>query len=390
MPNVLAEPPSADGSTPASAPVALPSRRALLDDAGSGEAGMADAPVSGAGDIPAAADRGASHHHLPVVALPDNAMLAAMMRKLVVQKEHFDQLARDPRLAGLLPMEWLAQGGRGLDIGAFVQAVLPFLPVAERGETTAARLPLAHVLGESGRWSRADVDEPRSLAWFLASDDRARRDAEDVAEALLIGPLGLAWMQAGRSRVGFLRAMDCTTLAARVTLLDYPAAEALALYQVTAQGQPQVWCVHGRRRLRELPAPWLSVPLLTAYGVAAPQAWPSGYPPVEQVAQALAGVRPGRMLPEVDLARVARKVAEAASGEDWLPVSLLQLRTWAPRWGCFLAAFVGLPSLLLLTAAMTLPGVMEAATVAASLGFAAGAIGALAGPWIYARRKHLR
>ncbi len=388
MPNALAEPLSADGSAPVVAPVTLPSRQALLDDAGCGEAGAV--PGDGAGHVQADADGAGAHHHLPVVGLPDNAVLAAVVRRLVMQKEHFDQLARDPRLAGLLPMEWLGQGGRGLDIGAFVQAVLPFLPMAERGETTAARLPLAHVLGDSGRWSRDDVAEPRSLAWFLASDDRARHGAEEAAEAFLIGPLGLAWMHAGRSRAGFLRSMDCATLAARVTVLDYPAAEALTLYQVTVHGQSQVWCVHGRRQLRALAAPWLSVPLLTAYGVAAPQAWPSGYPPVEQVEQALADARPGRLLPEVDLARVAKKVAEMASGEDWLPVSLLQLRTWAPRWGCFLAAFVGLPTLLLLTAALTLPGVMEAATVAASLGLAAGAIGALAGPWIYARRKHLR
>ena len=31
----------------------------------------------------------------------------------------------------------------------------------------------------------------------------------------------------------------------------------------------------------------------------------------------------------------------------------------------------------------------EAAAVAASLGFAGGAIGALAAPWVHARRKHL-
>ncbi len=390
MPNALAERPSADGSSTVVAPVTLPSQQALLDDAGCGEAGACDVAGGGAGNVEGAADGAQTRHHLPVVGLPDNALLLAAVRRLVVQKECFDQLARDPRLAGLLPMEWLGQAGGGLDIGAFVQTVLPFLPLAERGETQAARLPLAHVLGESGRWSRDDVAEPRSLAWFLASDDRARQGAEEAAEAFLIGPLGLAWMHAGRSRAGFLRAMDCATLAARVTVLDYPAAEALKLYQVTVQGHPQVWCVQGRRQLRVLAAPWLSVPLLSAYGVAAPQAWPSGYPPVERVAQALADARLGRAVPEVDLARVARKVAEAASGEDWLPVSLLQLRTWAPRWGCFLAAFVGLPTLLLLTAALTLPGVLEAATVAASLGLAAGAIGALAGPWIYARRKHLR
>jgi len=43
----------------------------------------------------------------------------------------------------------------------------------------------------------------------------------------------------------------------------------------------------------------------------------------------------------------------------------------------------------LVAAALALPGAVEAATVAASLGFAGGAIAALAAPWIYARRKFL-
>ena len=54
-------------------------------------------------------------------------------------------------------------------------------------------------------------------------------------------------------------------------------------------------------------------------------------------------------------------------------------------WGLLLA----LPAALLLIAALALPGRVEAAAVAAALGFAGGAIAALAAPWIYARRKFL-
>lgn len=362
-----------DDLPPADA-VALPSVGSLLDDAAAGEPSVGELPPL---------------HRLPTISLPDNPALNGVVQKLVEQKALFDRLARDGRLAGLLPGEWLGQGGRALDPGAFMQSVLPFLQPADRGETAPVRLPLRHVLGEDGRWSRDDVAEPNSLAWFLGSDERASAGSKDRAEAFLVGALGLAWMQEGRSRPGFLRAMGMETLAARTTMLAYPAAAELALYEVVAHGRAEVWCVHGRRRLRPLAAPWLSVPLLVAHGVAAPQAWPTGLPAVEEVALALAVARPGRMLPEVDLARVAKKVAEDASGEAWQPVSLLQLGTWVPRWRFFLATFVGLPSLLLVTAALALPGAIEAATVAASLGFAGGAIGALAAPWIYARRKHL-
>lgn len=328
-------------------------------------------------------------HRLPTIALPDNPALNGLVQRLVEQKDQLDLLARDPRVAGVLPPVWLGQGGRALDIGTFVQSVLPFLQPGERGETAAVRLPLRHVLGDSGRWTRADVAEPRSLAWFLASDERATSGDKDHAEAYLVGSLGLAWMHEGRTRPGFLRAMEGDTLAARVSMLGYPAASELALYPVTVHGQAQVWCVMGRRRLQPLLAPWITVPLLAAYGVTGPQPWPAGYPAVDAVEQALAKVRPGRALPEVDLVKIARTQAEAAAADTWQPVSLLQLRTWQPRWGFFLATFVALPSALLVTAALALPGAIEAASVAASLGFAAGAVGALAAPWIFAQRRHL-
>ena len=67
----------------------------------------------------------------------------------------------------------------------------------------------------------------------------------------------------------------------------------------------------------------------------------------------------------------------------------MQLHTWVPRWGYFIASFIGLPVGLLTIAALALPGRIEAAVVAAALGFAGGAIAALAAPWVYIRRKYL-
>ncbi len=103
----------------------------------------------------------------------------------------------------------------------------------------------------------------------------------------------------------------------------------------------------------------------------------------------LATARTGKGPVEVDLTKVAAKVQQDASAETWMPVSLLQVGTWAPRWGYFMATFIGLPTALLVLAALALPNAIEAAVVAASLAFAGGAIGALAAPWVHARRKHL-
>ena len=354
--------------------VSLPPQDALLDDAGTGEAGVGLAPP---------------RHRLPQIALPDNVGLKGAVQKLVEQKARLDRLAAEGQLAGLLPPEWQGHGRRAIDLSSFVQGVLPFLQTGERGETAPARLPVRHVLGDDSGWGLQDVAEPKSLAWYLTADDRATAGSKDVAEAWLVGALGLAFMQEGRSRPGFLRAMDQDSLAARVTMLGYPPPGELGLYSVTAHGQTQIWCVYGRRKVRPLVAPWLSVPLLTAYGVGAPVAWPASFPPVEAVAEAIAAARPGKLVPEVELGKVVAKIAEDAAAETWQPVSLLQLNTWSPRWTFFLGTFVGLPSLLLVAAALALPGAIEAATVAASLGFAGGAIAALAVPWIHARRKHL-
>ena len=253
----------------------------------------------------------------------------------------------------------------------------------------AARVPLKFLLGHSQRWGKPDVAEPNSLSAYLASDERANSGVSDHAEVMLLSPLGLGWTHAGRSRVGFLRAMGVESMAARVTALPYPAPEQLALYQVSNGGLTQFWCVMDKRRLRALPVPALSLPLLTAYGVAAPQAWPSNWPAPAEVDAALALARMGKGAAEVDLVKLVDKIGRDQANDAWTGASLMQLHTWVPRWRFFLTSFIGLPAGLLLLAALALPGRVEAAAVAAALGFAGGAIAALAAPWIYARRKHL-
>jgi len=326
-------------------------------------------------------------YRLPLASVPPNIMLQAAVARLVEQKEQIDQLARNGLLAGLLPAEWSASPGN--ELRAFVASVVPFASDSMRGETIAARAPLKFLLGHSQRWGRQDVAEPRSLSAYLASDERANSGTPEHAEVMLLSPLGLGWAQSGRSRVGFLRSMGVESMAARVTALPYPAPEQLALYQVSCDGLPQVWCVLDKRKLRALVVPALSLPLLTAYGVESPQTWPSNWPEPAEVGAALAVARAGKSVAEVDLVKLVDKIGRDRASETWTSASLMQLHTWVPRWRFFLASFIGLPAGLLLLAALALPGRVEAAAVAAALGFAGGAIAALAAPWIYARRKHL-
>ncbi len=328
-----------------------------------------------------------AHYRLPQAAVPPNIMLQSAVTRLVEQKEQIDQVARNGLLAGLLPSEWSSSPGN--ELRAFVASVVPFASDAARGETTAARVPLKFLLGHSQRWGVRDVAEPKSLSAYLASDDRANSGSPEHAEVMLLAPLGLAWAHSGRSRVGFLRSMGVESMAARVTALPYPTAAQLALYQVHCDGLPQVWCVLDKRKLRALSAPALTLPLLTAYGVDAPQSWPSNWPDPSEVGAELALARTGKTVAEVDLVKLVDKIGRSRAGEAWAGASLMQLHTWVPRWRFFLASFIGLPAGLLLLAALALPGRVEAAAVAAALGFAGGAIAALAAPWIYAQRKHL-
>ena len=348
----------------------LPSVEELLDE-------------SAAPEEPASPPR----YRLPQAAVPPNIMLQSAVTRLVAQKEQIDQLARDGLLAGLLPPEWSASPGN--ELRAFVASVIPFASDSVRGDTIAARVPLKFLLGHSQRWGRADVAEPNSLSAYLASDERAASGNADSAEVMLLSPLGLGWAHSGRSRAGFLRAMGVESLAARVTALPYPAPEQLGLYHATCNGVAQVWCVLDKRKLRALSVPALSVPLLTAYGVAAPQAWPGNWPDPAEVDAELAMARTGKSVAEVDLVKLVDKIGRDRASEAWTSASLMQLHTWVPRWRFFLASFIGLPAGLLLLAALALPNRVEAAAVVAALGFAGGAIAALAAPWIYARRKHL-
>ncbi|KAG1190007.1 hypothetical protein G6F35_013997 [Rhizopus arrhizus] len=157
--------------------VTLPPQEALLDDAGIGEDTVELAPP---------------RHRLPQIALPDNVVLKGAVQKLVEQKSRLDALAAEGQLAGLLPPEWQGHGVRAIEVSTFIQGVLPFLQPGERGETAPARLPVRHVLGDDSRWGLDDVSEPKSLAWYLASDERATAGSKDVAEAYLVGALGLA------------------------------------------------------------------------------------------------------------------------------------------------------------------------------------------------------
>lgn len=381
---------------PSTAPtLSLPPVASLLDDhtppdAMAEEAGAVSAMPEAAGDSEIDADADGTPQwgpwRLPAVTMPDNLRLQTAVARLVVQKQRIDAIVREGQLDGLWPASWLGLDGRSIDLSAFVHSVLPFIPDSGQGQTAAGRVNLKYTLGDDSRWDRRQVARPRALAERLAADERAQGGQPDQAEVSLISPLGLCVPTQGKSRVGFLRQMGATSMAARVTALAYPPPSQLALYAVAPGGQAQVWCVLGQRQVRRLQAHWLSVPLLNGYGVAEPRPWPESWPPEEAVALAMAECR-GQGVPEVDLAGLSQRLVRQAQGLRWVSTNLLQMRNWVPRWRFFLSSFIGLPVVLMVLAMLALPRAVEAAAVAAILGFAGGAVAALAVPWVIARQR---
>ena len=389
MPDTVLEPrPPSTATT-----LSLPPVASLLDDHTPPDA-VAEGDSVGAGITAAVADDEAGadgapqwgQWRLPAVTVPDNLRLQTAVARLVVQKQRIDAIVREGQLDGLWPASWLGLDGRSIDLTAFVHSVLPFIPDTGQGQTAAGRVNLKYTLGDDSRWDRRQVARPRALAERLGADERALPGQPDQAEVSLISPLGLCVPTQGKSRVGFLRQMGAASMAARVTALAYPPPSQLALYAVAPGGQAQVWCVLGQRQVRRLQAHWLSVPLLNGYGVAEPKSWPESWPPEEAVAQALAECR-GQGVPEVDLVGLSHRLIRQAQGLRWVSTNLLQMRNWLPRWRFFLSSFIGLPALLLLVAMLALPRAVEAAAVAAILGFAGGAVAALAVPWVIARQR---
>ena len=388
MPDTVLEP-----RPPSTAPtLSLPPVASLLDDhtppdAVSEDSGVAAAPAD---DSPDAADGDGAPHwgqwRLPAVTMPDNLRLQTAVARLVVQKQRIDAIVREGQLDGLWPASWLGLDGRSIDLSAFVHSVLPFIPENGQGQVAAGRVNLKYTLGDDSRWDHRQVARPRALAERLGADERAHAGQPDQAEVSLISPLGLCVPTQGKSRVGFLRQMGAASMAARVTALAYPPPSQLALYAVAPGGQAQVWCVLGQRQVRRLQAHWLSVPLLNGYGVAEPKPWPESWPPAEAVAQAMAECR-GKGVAEVDLVGLSQRLVREAQGLRWVSTNLLQMRNWVPRWRFFLSSFIGLPALFLVLAMLALPRAVEAAAVAAILGFAGGAVAALAVPWVIARQR---
>lgn len=229
---------------------------------------------------------------LPLETPKVDAHVLDAVRRLVRLKDEIDGSLTSPLARALLPAFLRDPHDQALSAVEFVQAVLPFVSFGS-SEERLARYPADLVLAEPWKWREPDPGRPDPTA-MLADDDRARLGADERAEFFLVEPFGLAFPHEGKNRVLHLRSKGFTSIPCALTMLDYPAPGRLCLYRVNIGGigAPRIVCVLDGRYAQEVPVPGITLPLLSAYGVADMRPWPASLPQL------------GLTLPLMDLAGV--------------------------------------------------------------------------------------
>jgi hypothetical protein len=168
----------------------------------------------------------------------------------------------------------------------FFIKTFPFLSTnsdIKKGKEFTALVPTKQVVGASYRWTPETVIDKEELLKHLQTLHLRTEKHIEIAEYFWIKPLGLFLTHEGKNRVAFFRAMRCDHIPALVITCDYPAADRLALFQVTLHGRNKWLIVLDNRFVELLEHKRWSLPVLKHYGVAVSDVWPSDYPPVASV-----------------------------------------------------------------------------------------------------------
>lgn len=329
---------------------------------------------------------------LTPVDLPGDQKLCLAAQNLVDAKDELDDLIGRPAVQALVPSYLTTSHGRAVDGWTFARAVVPFLELGSGSRRFPGRVPLLNVIGEPWREPRSelyDSEEHRAgLADYLSSDERSARDDPDPAEVVWIQALALGVAREGRNRVPFLRRMAHADMPARVESIDYPARDRLAVYGVPAPGQPVYWCLKDKRWLQPLPLPSFTLPLLAAYGVPGPLAWPEDWVKPDVVREAIEhhGSDPAWRI-RIDLPALV-KVEQAKQAYDvFVPAAPLDLAGIQFNWRMGTSVLAGWLGAMLV--GLVLPSEWRMAVHAGASGGLIGIAAGLTGHFIFARRRHL-
>lgn len=276
--------------------------------------------------------------------LNNEARRVELVRGIARLQDALDDALRDLSLAHLVPTELIGASGNAIGGAALARYLLPFVTMCD-GVEAPGLAPVDRVLGLTSTWRRRyqPARSEEEMVRYFADPDRARREDKDCARLTRIEPFGLYVAHEGKNRVRFLRDQGATHMAALIDVTHYPAPARLRLYRAGALRAGGVWAVLDDRFLQPIDMPSLTVPLLQAYGVASPQNWPANEPRWTSVCEALnkawAG---GSGRRHVDLNPLRREDDRVATGEGFIPCSILHLQEVHPRWQWWIALLAAL------------------------------------------------
>ncbi|MCC8799089.1 hypothetical protein [Xanthomonas euvesicatoria] len=309
---------------------------------------------------------------------------------MVGVKRLLDDLCRSRRSSWIIEQicpDLLNAAHSALDGDGFLAAVVPF--VGDEGAETPALVPVDSMIGESWKWrectsSWRSADELES---YLTAPERAFRSDPDASLSTYLDRLGLAVAFEGKNRVRFLHDRGVEYMPSAVALASYPAPERLKIFHVRTPRGNTAWCVLDDRWLEPLMLPAVSHAILDPYGVKTSYRWPSSWPAIAAVEEALernTGVRPHD---PVDLEQLRDWQTEMEKQGEWITSSVLALSIHRLRWRPVLIGFISTLVAALISDRM--PGPYAAQVSWALSGAAMGFAVAWCAPLLRARRKHV-
>lgn len=317
-----------------------------------------------------------------------SSRLTEQILRLVRTQVAMDDGLSMPGIRPFIPKHLTTENEQAISGAALARHLLPFLSLNGAREEPG-RAPLARVLGASWKWKQPYRDSPEDVINFLTDERRAVPGTEECAELFLVEPLDLYVAHEGKNRVRFLRDAGLEFMPAAITTVPYPAPHRISLFRADVLHQSELWAVLDGDCLTRVSMPELTVPLLTAYGVAPPARWPSDWPDPVDVATALAGpTQLSNLCRTIDLRPLFLAMKAAERNGESVAAAITDIEILKPRWRRIALIFA--VWLVLMAIASQLPERLGVPVLALLTGTSVGALAGAGAKLFRTKRLYVR
>ena len=228
---------------------------------------------------------------VPIIGI-ENPELALAAERFVDTKADIDLFNRTAAGRALMN-ETLREelGYQTTDPYGYVYSILPFFQFQRRDraerKSRKAMVPPKITIGQSWRWTPAyrsqeqkdEIVRRAFDAFQHSTDDKAAYECADYA---YISKLGIVLAHEGKNRVALFRELDLN-IPAVVHEEDYPDAARIRLFKL-AEGDFAVLDDKYVERVRSLD---IATEILGPYGVSIEEKWPTSYPEIARIVNAM-------------------------------------------------------------------------------------------------------